>query len=196
MSLGLRPQELKKEAKSHKALLDSLNEVSTALLELVPWRAREGLERTVAEDNDRFRLVSDAVAQRVEAIDAALLRAQQVGGHAPPGTSPPRGLPTHCSLFQSHRRGREGQRARAGVCAPGGARLCIAGSRLPSGLRPGPPVGQWKEQPRSPAPRTEGLLSPHVQAVHVDFRSWLGQICVCVIIIILLIFLSYHVSHY
>ncbi|XP_027380170.1 dystonin isoform X25 [Bos indicus x Bos taurus] len=72
-----RQKELKKEAKSHKALLDSLNEASTALLELVPWRAREGLERTVAEDNDRFRLVSDAVAQRVEAIDAALLRAQQ-----------------------------------------------------------------------------------------------------------------------
>ncbi|XP_044787888.2 dystonin isoform X31 [Bubalus bubalis] len=72
-----RQKELKKEAKSHKALLDSLNEVSAALLELVPWRAREGLERTVAEDNDRFRLVSDAVAQRVEAIDAALLRAQQ-----------------------------------------------------------------------------------------------------------------------
>ncbi|XP_043762966.1 dystonin isoform X9 [Cervus elaphus] len=72
-----RQKELQKEAKSHKALLDSLNEVSAALLELVPWRAREGLERTVAEDNDRFRLVSDAVAQRVEAIDAALLRAQQ-----------------------------------------------------------------------------------------------------------------------
>ncbi|XP_040105140.1 dystonin isoform X17 [Oryx dammah] len=72
-----RQKELKKEAKSYKALLDSLNEVSAALLELVPWRAREGLERTVAEDNDRFRLVSDAVAQRVEAIDAALLRAQQ-----------------------------------------------------------------------------------------------------------------------
>ncbi|CAI9168146.1 unnamed protein product [Rangifer tarandus platyrhynchus] len=72
-----RQKELQKEAKSHKALVDSLNEVSTALLELVPWRAREGLERTVAEDNDRFRLVSDAVAQRVEAIDAALLRAQQ-----------------------------------------------------------------------------------------------------------------------
>ncbi|XP_060259004.1 dystonin isoform X30 [Ovis aries] len=72
-----RQKELKKEAKSYKALLGSLNEVSAALLELVPWRAREGLERTVAEDNDRFRLVSDAVAQRVEAIDAALLRAQQ-----------------------------------------------------------------------------------------------------------------------
>ena len=71
--LGLRPQELKKEAKSHKALLDSLNEVSAALLELVPWRAREGLERTVAEDNDRFRLVSDAVAQRVEATEPSSL---------------------------------------------------------------------------------------------------------------------------
>ena len=105
VSLRLRPQELRKEAKSYKALLGSLNEVSAALLELVPWRAREGLERTVAEDNDRFRLVSDAVAQRVEAIDAALLRAQQVGGHVPPGASPPSGLPTHHSRFQSHRRG-------------------------------------------------------------------------------------------
>ena len=43
VSLGLCSQELQKEAKSHKALLDSLNEVSAALLELVPWRAREGL---------------------------------------------------------------------------------------------------------------------------------------------------------
>ena len=63
----------------------------------------------------------------------------------------------------------------------GGAQLCIAGSRLPFGLWPHPPVGQWKEQPRSPAPHTEGLLSPRVQAAH-DFRPWLGQICVRVII--------------
>ena len=105
VSLGLCSQELQKEAKSHKALLDSLNEVSAALLELVPWRAREGLERTVAEDNDRFRLVSDAVAQRVEAIDAALLRAQQVGGRVPPRACPHSGLSTHRSRWQSDRRG-------------------------------------------------------------------------------------------
>lgn len=70
VSLGLCPQELKKEAKSYKALLGSLNEVSAALLELVPWRAREGLERTVAEDNGRFRLVAAPWRSGVEAIDA------------------------------------------------------------------------------------------------------------------------------
>nr|KAF6341137.1 hypothetical protein mMyoMyo1_004146 [Myotis myotis] len=72
-----RQKELKKEAKSCKALLDSLNEVSSALLELVPWRAREGLEKMVAEDNERYRLVSDTLTQKVEEIDAAILRSQQ-----------------------------------------------------------------------------------------------------------------------
>ncbi|XP_074189231.1 dystonin isoform X29 [Rhinolophus sinicus] len=73
----LRQKELKKEAKNSKALLDSLNEVSSALLELVPWRAREGLEKMVAEDNERYRLVSDTITQKVEEIDAAILRSQQ-----------------------------------------------------------------------------------------------------------------------
>ncbi|KAM6186014.1 dystonin isoform 2-T2 [Rhynchocyon petersi] len=73
----VRQKELKKEAKNNKTLLDSLNEVSSALLELVPWRAREGLEKLVAEDNDRFRLVSDTITQKVEEIDAAVLRSQQ-----------------------------------------------------------------------------------------------------------------------
>ncbi|XP_028721202.1 dystonin isoform X19 [Peromyscus leucopus] len=72
-----RQKELKKEVKSNKALLDSLNEVSGALLELVPWRAREGLEKMVAEDNERYRLVSDTITQKVEEIDAAILRSQQ-----------------------------------------------------------------------------------------------------------------------
>ncbi|KAM9667394.1 dystonin [Trichechus inunguis] len=72
-----RQKELKKEAKNNKALLDSLNEVSSALLELVPWRAREGLGKMVAEDNDRYRLVSDTITQKVEEIDAAVLRSQQ-----------------------------------------------------------------------------------------------------------------------
>ena len=53
--------------------------MSAALLELVPWKAREGLEKMVAEDNERFRLVSDTITQRVEEMDAAVLRAQQVG---------------------------------------------------------------------------------------------------------------------
>ncbi|XP_011373311.1 dystonin isoform X3 [Pteropus vampyrus] len=73
----VRQKELKKEAKNSKALLDSLNEVSSALLELVPWRAREGLEKMVAEDNERYRLVSDTITQKVEEIDAAILRSQQ-----------------------------------------------------------------------------------------------------------------------
>ncbi|XP_032720382.1 dystonin isoform X18 [Lontra canadensis] len=72
-----RQKELKKEARNSKALLDSLNEVSSALLELVPWRAREGLEKMVAEDNERYRLVSDTITQKVEEIDAAILRSQQ-----------------------------------------------------------------------------------------------------------------------
>ncbi|XP_045150781.1 dystonin isoform X2 [Echinops telfairi] len=72
-----RQKELKKEVKNNKAFLDSLNEVSSALLELVPWRAREGLGKMVAEDNDRYRLVSDTITQKVGEIDAALLRSQQ-----------------------------------------------------------------------------------------------------------------------
>uniref|UniRef100_A0A8I6ABJ6 Dystonin n=1 Tax=Rattus norvegicus TaxID=10116 RepID=A0A8I6ABJ6_RAT len=72
-----RQKELKNEVRNNKALLDSLNEVSSALLELVPWRAREGLEKTVAEDNERYRLVSDTITQKVEEIDAAILRSQQ-----------------------------------------------------------------------------------------------------------------------
>ncbi|XP_051853144.1 dystonin isoform X1 [Antechinus flavipes] len=72
-----RQKELKKEAKSYKDLVDALNEVSSALLELVPWRAREGLDKMVTEDNERYRLVTDTLAQKVEEIDAAILRSQQ-----------------------------------------------------------------------------------------------------------------------
>ncbi|KAM4694316.1 dystonin [Discoglossus pictus] len=72
-----RKKKLKQEAKSNQALLDSLNEVSVALLELVPWRARGGLDRMVTEDNERYRLVSDTITQMVEEIDAAKLRSQQ-----------------------------------------------------------------------------------------------------------------------
>ncbi|XP_018118963.1 dystonin isoform X3 [Xenopus laevis] len=72
-----RKKELKQEAKASKALLDSLNDVSSALLELVPWRAREGLDRMVTEDNERYRLVNDTLTQMVEEIDAARVRSQQ-----------------------------------------------------------------------------------------------------------------------
>ncbi|XP_051470841.1 dystonin isoform X8 [Apus apus] len=72
-----RQKELKKEAKNNKGLLDTLNEVGSAFLELVPWRAREGLDKMITEDNERYRLVSDTISQKVDEIDAAILRFQQ-----------------------------------------------------------------------------------------------------------------------
>ncbi|XP_028578482.2 dystonin isoform X26 [Podarcis muralis] len=72
-----RQKALKKEAKDNKSLLDTLNEVSSALLELVPWRAREGIDKMITEDNERYRLVSDTITQKVEEIDAAISRSQQ-----------------------------------------------------------------------------------------------------------------------
>ncbi|XP_068039797.1 dystonin isoform X9 [Anomalospiza imberbis] len=72
-----RQKELKKEAKNNKGLVDTLNEVGSAFLELVPWRAREGLDKMITEDNERYRLVSDAISQKVDEIDAAFLRSQQ-----------------------------------------------------------------------------------------------------------------------
>ncbi|NWV18712.1 DYST protein, partial [Origma solitaria] len=72
-----RQKELKTEAKNNKGLLDTLNEVGSAFLELVPWRAREGLDKMITEDNERYRLVSDTISQKVDEIDAAILRSQQ-----------------------------------------------------------------------------------------------------------------------
>ncbi|XP_060091226.1 dystonin isoform X6 [Heteronotia binoei] len=72
-----RQRELKKEAKQNRSLLNTLNEVSSGLLELVPWRAREGIDRMVTEDNERYKSVSDTITQKVEEIDAAILRSQQ-----------------------------------------------------------------------------------------------------------------------
>lgn len=62
----------------HRLVLDTVNEVSRALLELVPWRAREGLDKLVSDTNERYKVVSDTVKQRVEEIDAAIQRSQQV----------------------------------------------------------------------------------------------------------------------
>ncbi|NWR64291.1 DYST protein, partial [Bucorvus abyssinicus] len=72
-----RQKELKKAAKNNKGLLDTLNEVGSAFLELVPWRAREGLDKMITEVNERYRLVSDMISQKVDEIDAAILRSQQ-----------------------------------------------------------------------------------------------------------------------
>lgn len=62
----------------HRLVLDTVNEVSHALLELVPWRAREGLDKLVSDANEQYKLVSDTVGQRVDEIDAAIQRSQQV----------------------------------------------------------------------------------------------------------------------
>uniref|UniRef100_A0A8D0FW64 Microtubule actin crosslinking factor 1 n=1 Tax=Strix occidentalis caurina TaxID=311401 RepID=A0A8D0FW64_STROC len=72
-----RQKELKKEVMEHRLVLDTVNEVSRALLELVPWRAREGLDKLVSDTNERYKLVSDTIKLRVEEIDAAIQRSQQ-----------------------------------------------------------------------------------------------------------------------
>ncbi|XP_074190545.1 microtubule-actin cross-linking factor 1 isoform X19 [Rhinolophus sinicus] len=72
-----RQKELKKEVMEHRLVLDTVNEVSRALLELVPWRAREGLDKLVSDANEQYKLVSDTVGQRVDEIDAAIQRSQQ-----------------------------------------------------------------------------------------------------------------------
>ncbi|XP_045078903.1 LOW QUALITY PROTEIN: dystonin [Coregonus clupeaformis] len=72
-----RQKALLKEARDHKPQVDKLNEVSSSLLELVPWRAREGLDKLVTEDNDRYKAASDTIARHVEQINAAILKSQQ-----------------------------------------------------------------------------------------------------------------------
>ncbi|XP_059422809.1 dystonin-like [Carassius carassius] len=72
-----RQKTLMKEVKDQKPVVDSLNEVSSALLELVPWRAREGLDRMVTDDNERYRTASDVITQHVDQTGAAILKSQQ-----------------------------------------------------------------------------------------------------------------------
>uniref|UniRef100_A0A674JM91 Microtubule actin crosslinking factor 1 n=1 Tax=Terrapene triunguis TaxID=2587831 RepID=A0A674JM91_9SAUR len=72
-----RQKELKKEVMEHRLVLDTINEVSRALLELVPWRAREGLDKLVSDTNEQYKMVSDTIRQRVDEIDAAIQRSQQ-----------------------------------------------------------------------------------------------------------------------
>ncbi|XP_047667970.1 dystonin isoform X24 [Tachysurus fulvidraco] len=72
-----RQKTLLKEVQARKSLVDTLNEVSSALLELVPWRAREGLDKLITEDNERYRSASDAISQHVDQTGAAILKSQQ-----------------------------------------------------------------------------------------------------------------------
>lgn len=61
-----------------RLVLDTVNEVGSALLDLVPWRAREGLDRLVADANQRYRQADDTITQRVQLVQAAIQRSQQV----------------------------------------------------------------------------------------------------------------------
>ncbi|XP_035848620.1 dystonin isoform X25 [Sander lucioperca] len=72
-----RQKALLKESKDQKPVMDKLNELSSSLLDLIPWHAREGLDKLVTEDNERYRAVCDTVSQQVDQINADILKSQQ-----------------------------------------------------------------------------------------------------------------------
>ncbi|KAM4630179.1 microtubule-actin cross-linking factor 1 isoform 2-T2 [Polymixia lowei] len=72
-----RQKELKKISAEKRLVLDTVNEVGNALLDLVPWRAREGLDRLVADGNQRYRQADETITQRVQLVQAAIQRSQQ-----------------------------------------------------------------------------------------------------------------------
>ncbi|KAM9365281.1 dystonin [Pholidichthys leucotaenia] len=72
-----RQKALLKETKNQKPVLDKLNEVSSSLLDLIPWHTRQGLDKLVAEDNERYRAVCDTITQKVDQINAGILKSQQ-----------------------------------------------------------------------------------------------------------------------
>lgn len=67
-----------KETKDQKPVVDKLNELSSSLLDLIPWHTREGLDKLVTEDNERYRAASDTITQQVDKINADILKSQQV----------------------------------------------------------------------------------------------------------------------
>uniref|UniRef100_A0A671QTD4 Microtubule-actin cross-linking factor 1-like n=1 Tax=Sinocyclocheilus anshuiensis TaxID=1608454 RepID=A0A671QTD4_9TELE len=76
-----RQRELKCVSAEKRLVLDTVNEVGSALLDLVPWRAREsthkGLDRLVADANQRYRQAQETITQRVQLVQAAIQRSQQ-----------------------------------------------------------------------------------------------------------------------
>ncbi|XP_029919029.1 microtubule-actin cross-linking factor 1 isoform X3 [Myripristis murdjan] len=72
-----RQKELKKVSAEKRLVLDTVNEVGSALLDLVPWRGREGLDRLVADGNQRYRQADETITQRVQLVQAAIQRSQQ-----------------------------------------------------------------------------------------------------------------------
>lgn len=71
-------QALLKETKDQKPVIEKLNELSSSLLDLIPWHAREGLDKLVTEDNERYRAVCDSITQQVDQINANILKSQEV----------------------------------------------------------------------------------------------------------------------
>lgn len=71
-------QALLKETKDQKPAIDKLNEFSSSLLDLIPWHARESLDKLVTENNERYRAVCDSITQQVDQINANILKSQQV----------------------------------------------------------------------------------------------------------------------
>ncbi|MEQ2305695.1 hypothetical protein AMECASPLE_000665 [Ameca splendens] len=72
-----RQKALLKETKDQKPLLEKLNELSSSLLDLIPWHTRESLDKLVTEDNKRYRVVCDTITQQVDQINADILKSQQ-----------------------------------------------------------------------------------------------------------------------
>ncbi|KAM6916493.1 dystonin [Xenentodon cancila] len=72
-----RQKALLKETKDQKPVFDKLNELSSSLLDLIPWHTREGLDKLVTEDNERFRAVCDTITRQVDQINASILKSQQ-----------------------------------------------------------------------------------------------------------------------
>ncbi|XP_068613208.1 dystonin-like [Brachionichthys hirsutus] len=72
-----RQKALLKETKDQRPMVDKLNELSSSLLDLIPWHTREGLDKMVTEDNERYRAVCAAVTRHVEQINADMLKSQQ-----------------------------------------------------------------------------------------------------------------------
>ncbi|XP_062870373.1 microtubule-actin cross-linking factor 1 isoform X9 [Trichomycterus rosablanca] len=72
-----KQKDLKCVSAEKRLVLDTINEVGSALLDLVPWRAREGLDRLVADANQRYRQADETITQRVQLVQAAIQRSQQ-----------------------------------------------------------------------------------------------------------------------
>ncbi|XP_029305110.1 LOW QUALITY PROTEIN: dystonin [Cottoperca gobio] len=72
-----RQKTLLKESKDQKPVMAKLNELSSSLLDLIPWHTREGLDKLVTEDNERYGAVCETVTQQVDQVNAHILKSQQ-----------------------------------------------------------------------------------------------------------------------